>query len=91
LRERGEGGATREVGALAEGPGVVGTRLAQIGRVRYIDRCRYEVRSMKIFRKSEKAWVEFCERCGQLCDARCATSCAWERAIENVGPLRVAP
>jgi len=46
---------------------------------------------MKLLRKSEKAWVEFCERCGQLCDARCATSCAWERAIENVRPLRVAP
>jgi len=46
---------------------------------------------MKLFRKSEKAWVEFCERCGQLCDARCATSCAWERGIENVRPLRVAP
>jgi uncharacterized cysteine cluster protein YcgN (CxxCxxCC family) len=42
---------------------------------------------MKLFRKSEKAWVEFCERCGQLCDARYATSCAG--AIENVRPLRV--
>jgi hypothetical protein len=45
---------------------------------------------MRIFRKPEKAWVEFCERCAQLCDARCATS-AWERAIEKVGPLRVVP
>lgn len=46
---------------------------------------------MKLFRKSEKAWVELCERCGQLCDERCATSCAWERAIEKIRPLRVAP
>ncbi len=39
--------------------------------------------------RKEEPTVSFCDRCARVCDARCSTSCAWDRAIEDVRPLRV--
>jgi hypothetical protein len=46
---------------------------------------------MKRFKRSKELWVEFCDRCGSVCDAGCRSAALRERthirALVSHGPI----
>jgi MinD superfamily P-loop ATPase len=59
-------------------------RLTSIDDPLYIDVCRYEELVMlKLFKRTRELAVEFCERCGSVCDAACRRNAIIDRARDR--------